>query len=179
MYCGKNKTACQSRRQTAEALMALMQEVPYVDISVTRLCSKAGISRQTFYNLFQSKDNVLIYILEEDCGYSHSERRPGRNGMMHDLADGFSYYIVNHANVLRMLVENDMTHMVRGMLYENFSNQDFAEDDFEPDARDYASSFIAGALTGIAESYVRGGCLTDQENLAQIIYMMLSGTNDR
>ena len=49
MYCGRNKTALTSQRQIAEAMMRLIQDKPYAQISVSELCKEAGISRQTFF----------------------------------------------------------------------------------------------------------------------------------
>lgn len=179
MYCGKNKTACATRRQTAQAFLVLLQEEPYARISITQLCQAAGISRQTFYNLFQSKENVLIYTLEEDCCYAHPESQTDDAGMLTDLAEGFSHYIISHADVLRTLVENDMTHIIRGMLYEGFMENDCMAGRLGTAYRDYAASFTAGGLAGIAESYVREGCCMSQDSLAQIILALLSGKNFR
>ena len=175
MYCGKNKTACASRRQTADAFLVLLREEPYARISVTQLCQAAGISRQTFYNLFQSKENVLIYTLEEGCCYSHPEMQADADGMLRDLAEGFSHYIISHTDVLRTLVENDMTHIIRDMLYNGFSENACMMARYGKEAGDYAASFTAGGLAGIAESYVRGGCTDDQKSLERIIYLLLAG----
>ena len=177
MYCGKNKTACATRRQTAEAFLILLKEEPYARISITQLCQAAGISRQTFYNLFQSKENVLVYTLEEDCCYSHPESQTDDESMLTDLADGFSQYIVRHADVIQTLVENDMTHIIRSMLYEGFMENECMAERFGSAYWDYAANFTAGGLTGIAESYVRNGCCITQEKLARIIYALLSGEN--
>ena len=177
MYCGKNKTACATRRQTAQAFLILLQEEPYARISITQLCQAAGISRQTFYNLFQSKENVLVYTLEEDCCYTHPESQTDDEEMLTDLADGFSHYIISHADVIRTLVENDMTHIIRSMLYEGFMENECMADRFGRAYWDYAANFTAGGLTGIAESYVRDGCSMAQEKLARIIFALLSGDN--
>ena len=64
MYCGTNKTALQSQRQIAEAMMALIQQKPYAQITVSELCKAAGISRQTFYTLFTSRENVMVFTLQ-------------------------------------------------------------------------------------------------------------------
>ena len=64
MYCGNNKTALQSQRQIAEAMMALLGQKPFSQISVSELCKIAGISRQTFYTLFTSRENVMVFTLQ-------------------------------------------------------------------------------------------------------------------
>ena len=64
MYEGCNKTALTSQSAIADALLNLMEEKPYTRISVSEICKSAGVSRQTFYTLFASKDNVIAYELE-------------------------------------------------------------------------------------------------------------------
>ena len=77
MYCGTNKTALQSQRQIAAAMMALIQEKPYAQISISELCKTAGISRQTFYSLFTSRDNVMVFTLQERCCYEPDAAQRG------------------------------------------------------------------------------------------------------
>ena len=47
------------------ALLELMQEKAYADISVSELCHKAGLSRNTFYKFFFEKDALLDYLRED------------------------------------------------------------------------------------------------------------------
>ena len=42
MYCGTNKTALQSQKQIAEAMMALLGEKPFSQITVSELCRSAA-----------------------------------------------------------------------------------------------------------------------------------------
>ncbi len=65
MYCGSNKTALCSQRQIAKAMMSLLEEKSFDQISVCELCRLAGISRQTFYSLFSSQENVIVFLLKE------------------------------------------------------------------------------------------------------------------
>ena len=64
MYCGTNKTALQSQRQIANAMMALLGQKPFAQITVSEVCKAAGISRQTFYTLFTSRENVMVFTLQ-------------------------------------------------------------------------------------------------------------------
>ena len=70
MYCGSNKTAMASQRQIAEAMMRLIQEKPYAQITISELCKSAGISRQTFYTLFSSRENVVTFTLQAQYCYA-------------------------------------------------------------------------------------------------------------
>ncbi len=53
--------AVQSRKMLVEALLALMQEKPYQDISICELTERATLSRRTFYRLFDAIDEILLY----------------------------------------------------------------------------------------------------------------------
>lgn len=46
-----------------EALLLLMKEYQYEDISITMLCKKAGVSRMAFYGNFETKDDILKRIV--------------------------------------------------------------------------------------------------------------------
>lgn len=65
MYEGCNKTALTSQSAIAGALLSLMEEKPYSRISVSEICKCAGVSRQTFYTLFSSKENIVLYVLHK------------------------------------------------------------------------------------------------------------------
>jgi len=49
MYQGKNPTALTSQKLLLDALNELLAEKEFKDISVSELCSRSGVSRQTFY----------------------------------------------------------------------------------------------------------------------------------
>ncbi len=63
MYKETNKTALKSQKRILEALFELMEQEEYNNITVKNICKKADISRQTFYYLFESKDEIVIYYL--------------------------------------------------------------------------------------------------------------------
>ena len=41
-----------------------MYRSPFSQISVSELCKSAGISRQTFYTLVTSRENVMVFTLQ-------------------------------------------------------------------------------------------------------------------
>lgn len=42
------------------ALLMLMEQKPYEEISITEIARKAGVSRMSYYRMFKSKDDILI-----------------------------------------------------------------------------------------------------------------------
>lgn len=54
-----------SKYALSNALMALMQEKPYQKISIYEITRRAYVSRTTFYNHFNDKDDIIRYLLED------------------------------------------------------------------------------------------------------------------
>ena len=54
-----------SRAQLAEALRTLLRSHDPRDISISALCTEAGVSRPTFYQHFASLDEVAVAVIEE------------------------------------------------------------------------------------------------------------------
>ena len=65
MYEGKNPTALTSRGWLVEALLALMKTRPYSKITVKDICKQADLSRQTFYNFFDTKDDIIRFRIDQ------------------------------------------------------------------------------------------------------------------
>ena len=105
MYCGSNHTARLSQRQLAEALFRLLEEKPFSAISVSELCRAAAVSRQTFYSLFDSKENVVAFSLTERCCYSPERRQGSGCGTLRQMCADYSEYLHDHADVLRRALQ--------------------------------------------------------------------------
>lgn len=64
MYEGNNPTALNSREWLVDALLTLMETKPYSKITVKDICHKADLSRQTFYNCFDAKDDIILFCIK-------------------------------------------------------------------------------------------------------------------
>lgn len=64
------KIAERSRKRISEALLAVMKQYDFKEITVTQISQEAGLSRKTFYRLFSGKEDVLAFFFEnlyEEC----------------------------------------------------------------------------------------------------------------
>ncbi|WP_308579381.1 TetR/AcrR family transcriptional regulator [uncultured Oribacterium sp.] len=68
MKKSQNPSAVRSRQEISTALLKLMQEYPYAEISVKQIIMETSFARKTFYLNFRSKDDVLESILNELIG---------------------------------------------------------------------------------------------------------------
>ena len=65
VYSGKNPSALRSQNMLAHAFLDLLQEEDFEDVTVTMICQRAQVARQTFYNVFDSQEDVVRYLIFE------------------------------------------------------------------------------------------------------------------
>ena len=177
MYCGSNKTALSSQRQIAAAMMRLIQEKPYQQITISELCKAAGISRQTFYSLFTSRENVVVFTLQAQYCYTPdmvSQATPACHGLR-QLCRGYSEYLLNNQSLIKLLVDNHIDYLLYDSLFESLESCDCFLNDVEPCTRRYAASFYAGGISCVAKQYARSGCTSTADDLEELLLTLFTG----
>lgn len=115
MFESNNPSAIRSQREITEALIGLMREYPYDEISVKQILLESKLARKTFYRNFESKDDVLLskiraifreYFMVVD------------NGDV-DVLDTIFSFAVKNRELLILLDRNNMIHMVLQCMNEN------------------------------------------------------------
>ena len=177
MYCGTNKTALQSQRQIAEAMMALIQQKPYAQITVSELCKAAGISRQTFYTLFTSRENVMVFSLQTRCGdgLAGPARACDGGGALQWLCRGYSEYMLRNRRLIKLLVDNHIDYLLYDSFFEAMDGCEYFLPKLDPCTRSYAASFYAGGIACVARRYAQEGCAATADSLTQLLMTLLSG----
>ena len=172
MYHGCNKTALCSQRAIAEGFYGLLQKKDYDKINVSEICKEANVSRQTFYSLFSSKENIVTFILSKEYTFNPTEEcnctgRP----TLEELSSGFASFIIEKSDFIALLEKNNIIYLMQESLYESFGCCKNPEEKTVP--CDLTIDFIAAGLTTIAKHYVTD-CLSDNA-LSDVIYKLFSG----
>ena len=179
MYCGNNKTALQSQRQVAEAMMRLIREKPYAQITISELCKIAGVSRQTFYSLFTSRENVMIFTLQaEACDapeISLPESCCDRSSALRWICRGYSEYLLRNRQLIKLLVDNHIDYLLYDSFFEAMDGCECFLARTDPCVRRYAASFYAGGIACVAKRYAQEGCVTSADALEELLMTLLSG----
>ena len=63
LKCSTERSAA-NQRVLERHLLKFMLQIPFEQISISALCQDAGISRKTFYRLFESKADVLLALMD-------------------------------------------------------------------------------------------------------------------
>lgn len=65
MNRSNGKIAEQSRKKLVNALLAIMEQYDFKEITITQLSQEAGLSRKTFYRLFKNKEELINFFFEQ------------------------------------------------------------------------------------------------------------------
>lgn len=175
MYCGSNKTALASQKQIADVFIDLLRHRDYPSISISSICKEAGVSRQTFYSIFESKENIIVYELNERHLFRPGESCCEEAISLEELCREYSSYIVDKQEFLSLLVRNDVIYLMHDCLYNSFMTCSQFNPGKPDPSRAFAAEFFAGGLTGIAKTYVQQGGGMTAEQLDEMIYRLFSG----
>ena len=198
MYCGCNKTALASQRQIAVTMLELMKEKPFDQISVCEISKYSGISRQTFYTLFSSREEVINFILREKCECPSDIASPEEmrsncskqiNNAVTELENGavsgnleirclcrsYSVYIHNNREFIQTLVDHHLDHLLYDSIYESLNNCSSFIPESDSCTRRYASAFYAGGISSMARCYALEGCTCSEKDLEEKLYILFLG----
>lgn len=176
MYTGNNPTALRSQEMFMDALLQLMKEHPFSAISVTTICQKADLSRQTFYLLFKTKENILDLkfnrIFERYVQIITNEPQLSTR----KVADWFTNFLDSEYAFVRMLVENHLTSIMVQHFRKYLIEVDQMVLSGERLMQKYAMAFLAGALAETAAEYVLDTSAPNLTQLSETIHLILTGS---
>jgi AcrR family transcriptional regulator len=146
-----------ARQAFHQALQELLKTIPYQRITVTDISVKSGYSRHTFYNHYETKDELLNSVIDGiletyfvNIGPWDSVRRDPDG----DSRIGQRFFEVwgDHSDVVRMLNTVDIDHLLISRLTAHFSK--YFDEQFNPQEISEASgALISFIVTLLAYSY--------------------------
>ncbi len=178
MYQGCNKTALCSQKSIAEGFYELLKEKDYSKITASEICKKSGVSRQTFYSLFSSKENIVAFILSKEYSFNPTEEcKCSGAPTLRELSKGFSSFIVQKSDFIDLLEKNNIIYLMQETLYDGFRNCNELNSKSAINAvsSDLVIDFVASGLTTIAKHYVKNRSDISCKQLEEMIYMLFSG----
>lgn len=176
MYTGENKTAIRSMQWLEAALLRLLEKEKYTKITVKDICREADLSRQTFYQMFDSKDEVMEYHFSnlfagfrENCGDFEGIR-------CQDLAVQFFKFFYDERSFVRLLIDNNMTYLLEKEFERYLPQIDiFRKINVTEEYPDYSVAFVAGALTQTLIHWFNSGFKPDISRVSTLTEHIISG----
>lgn len=113
MYTGNNPSALRSQDLLSQALLNLMQRFPYSEITITMLCSQAGVSRQTFYKLFDSKDDIIRSVAKTRCLAFELNMIKQSSMTLQELAESTFAFVKENNDLIKHLISNQLEYLLQ------------------------------------------------------------------
>ena len=179
MYQGCNKTALCSQKNIAEGFYELLTCKEYSKITASEICKKSGVSRQTFYSLFSSKENIVAFILSKEYSFNPNEEcKCTGHPTLRELSKGFSSFIIQKGDFIGLLEKNNIIYLMQESLYGSFisckgTGTRHLGESAVP--QNLAVDFIASGLTSMARYYVKNKRDITEAQLEDMIYILFSG----
>lgn len=173
-----NQHAAGSRRAIRDALLLLMQTVPYQEISVTEICRVAGASRQTYYRIFEFKNDILTYHLDE-MFQRFFEMLDQKADMLAQFRQFFRFLLDNR-DFLRLAAQNDLLYLFSRTINERITqviNIGALLDCQDPKADRYVAGHIAATVCSLLSLWTEHGFEESPEWMADLAGRLLGVLN--
>ena len=175
MYQGKNPTALQSQTIIINTLLDLMKEKAFSTISIKELCAKAIISRQTFYSLFDSKEQVLELHFDRLFQDYTSRISDIPTLTVDDVCSSAIQYLMREREFIILLVNNNLHHLMTKKFEEYYTGLTSLLHVNRPPDFEYAMAFLSGALVELIALHIKNDTFYHAEQISDMISSILSG----
>ncbi len=175
MYDGNNPTALKSQQWLTETLLELMEEKSYTDISIMDICKKADLSRQTFYNYFESKDELFRHLLRKT--YEDKLLSFDSIPSSDEAISAFVSTMKENPRLVSAIVKNNMGNLVSDEIFKSithFLNRFIPHFESQPHFS-YYIVLLSGSLTHFLTYYAKNNNEMSEKEMAQILETFLSG----
>lgn len=174
----ENPTALRSKSALKDALLSLLAEEPLADISVAQICSRAQLTRPTFYNHYSSKDDLAAEVIDDalDEFAKHVGRAQieSTQGMLHAFLD----YWESHWKLLRLMAANGLLPMVGKRfsphLEHIYATATYTDKSLSPAELAFHNAFLSAGMAGMLEHWAQDEIPTKADVLADYMENMLS-----
>lgn len=176
MYQGRNPTALTSQQWLVDALLALMEQKDYAHLSVREICNAAGLSRQTFYNCFGSKEEILRFRIRQCYQEMLALLNQAPRLRLADITDAFAVTFQNNHSFFRLLLDQHLESVLHDELsraIDQFTGRLCL--DIPKHRLTYGSAFLSGGISNTVIWWFKDPDPLSSKELAALLADMLAG----
>ncbi|NLL63680.1 MAG: TetR/AcrR family transcriptional regulator [Ruminococcaceae bacterium] len=174
----KNSISVKSKRKITESLLEIMRETSYNKISVKDIVEKAGLTRQTFYHNFKTKEDVIIAELDE---YFKDFFKYLIANRVVDIENIICYYFLywqKNEDFAKLMIKNNLEYVFNDRIPKYFkimksfieANSDLAEVELE-----YTYAAVCGAITTLLLIWIKNGQEKNPQEMAKFVMEFMYG----
>lgn len=176
MYTGNNPSALRSMEWIREALMQLLEEKKYSQITIKEICRRADLSRQTFYQIFTSKEEVIQYHFSALFQEFAKECNSFQDITIAQIAYQFYQFFYTHREFIEVLISNNLTFLLEQQFEVYLKKIDLFRSINDTEIYpDYTTAYIAGALTQILIHWFNQSFNLSIQDLSDLTRSIITG----
>ncbi|MBM7642987.1 TetR/AcrR family transcriptional regulator [Streptococcus loxodontisalivarius] len=170
-----------------QALLTLLDDNEFDQLSVSQICKEAGVHRSTFYNNYDSqfdlledtKDYLIQLYLDTYPDYQAQLNAPKEKGSLLDsyYLTPYLQFIKDHQRIYRIYLKNplDFHHALNDQdHFENHFIQGFHKQGITDEKRiRYMVNFYLTGIRKIIFDWVSEGCQEDIDFIVSIIHELI------
>lgn len=176
MYIGDNPTALQSQEWLVHATLTLMKEKPYNKITIRDICRQADLSRQTFYNFFSDRDEIIRFCLQKCYQGMKLKLEQKKPFKPNDIAEGYARFFEENRELLQLLVDQKLDYIIAQEI--SAALEEFivmvSPDTDEGITKGYGNAFLAGAMTSLLIYWFKDNNRISADELSDFLIKILS-----
>jgi AcrR family transcriptional regulator len=143
-----------SRSQLIEALRVQLHEHDPREISVSSVCTQAGLSRPTFYQHFASLDELAVAGIEQRLAELHRQDSSDRRPTSYDAVVRFLDELDSDRSVYRQVIGSDAVFTSPRDAVEDWLVVRLVEDHDGPVADPSSIRFAAGGVLSLLRGWL-------------------------
>lgn len=162
-----------TKKVIAYSLKQLMENAPFQKISIRQIMEHAEIRRQTFYDHFQDKYELLAWIYRQDISENISDFLDYEewHKVIFRILDYFYHHQVFYCNALSFSEQNSFDHyflehtqgLLKTIITDVAAKQAFA---VSTKSLDFSAEILSHAFVGLTKEWLMNGCQRPVQDLA-------------
>jgi len=167
-----------TRDMLRDALVALMQEKDFDEITVQQVLDRAGVGRSTFYVHYRDKEDLFLSDVEDFFEFLSSalKRQAANPKRLLPVQEFFSHVREArefYAALVRSGKINDVQALARGIFARSIEERlQTAGVDIAPDRRSAQAHALAGSFFSLLDWWIDKGMKPDPEEMDDLFHRM-------
>jgi AcrR family transcriptional regulator len=176
-----NPLIIKSQKWLIDALLSLMKQKAFSQITIREIAEKAELDRRTFYRHFSSKEDILNQYIDNLYKEYFSNLSKASELTVYSISEIYFEFWENHLDFLLIIIQNHLQSFLLSK-YNEYLPQIY--NSLEPGIPlsinsvhfQYALVFKSGGFWSILLEWAKNGALQKPHEMANIVFKLVGNT---
>ena len=173
-----NAGRVRSMDRITAALFELLEKTPFAQITISEICSRAGVARKTFYRNFTSKLAVVERIVDQ-VFYEFMQKYDFKTSGARKIYKYWYEYILCTKEFSAIFFDPDLylfiVEKIRKFVQIEIEEALYSTASFDPLYTDYYLSFAAAGIASLMREWMKNDFQAPSDTMAATTARLLSG----